>query len=153
MAVERLSHIGLCVSDLGRSVRFYRDALGFAERSRLDVAGADAEQLVGLSPLKLEAVYLERDGTRVELLHYESPGHVDAGAPSPLNRLGLTHLSFRVSDLAKAEEAISKLGGVVLEHSRIENERYRTKAVFALDPDGQRIELLEAPGDPDALPG
>jgi catechol 2,3-dioxygenase-like lactoylglutathione lyase family enzyme len=28
--VQRLTHIGICVSDLERSLRFYRDCVGFA---------------------------------------------------------------------------------------------------------------------------
>jgi catechol 2,3-dioxygenase-like lactoylglutathione lyase family enzyme len=39
MAVRRFSHLGLCVADLERSLRFYRDGLGFRERSSLDVGG------------------------------------------------------------------------------------------------------------------
>ncbi len=34
-----------------------------------------------------------------------------------------------------------------------DNPAWHSKAVFVLDPDGLRIELLQAPGDPDALPG
>jgi len=51
----RLSHFGLCVSDLERSLRFYREGLGFdvAERYELGV------------PL----VFLhDPDGVRIELM-------------------------------------------------------------------------------------
>lgn len=151
--IQRLSHIGLCVSNLERSIAFYRDVLGFSVLSRLEVSGKDAERLVGLANLELSAVYLERDGTRLELLYYASPGHVAGEMPNPLNRLGLTHLSFRVSDLERALAAIPHAGGRVLDGSRIENPRFRTHAAFVLDPDGLRIELLETPGDPNSLPG
>ena len=70
MTVQRLSHIGICVSDLERSVRFYRDVLGFEEMSRLQVKGAEAERLLQLAGGELQAVYLQRDGTRIELLFY-----------------------------------------------------------------------------------
>lgn len=153
MPVQRLSHIGICVSDLARSTAFYRDVLGFRERTTLDVAGEPSESLLGIAPVALHAVYLERDGTRIELLHFEQPG-VDGGrGPHPINRLGLTHLSFRVDRLTDVLAAITTAGGRVLEESRIENERYRTAAIFVTDPDGLRIELLQTPGDPDLLPG
>ena len=42
MTIQRLSHIGICVSELERSVCFYRDALGFQELSRLQVKGQEA---------------------------------------------------------------------------------------------------------------
>ena len=48
MQVQRLSHIGICVTDLEASVAFYRDALGFSELSRLEVSGSEAERLLEL---------------------------------------------------------------------------------------------------------
>ena len=153
MGVQRLSHIGICVSDLDRSLAFYRDVLGFRERSSLTVSGADSEVLLDLEDVKLRAVYLERDGTRLELLCFDAPGHTGETGPQPVNRLGLTHLSLRVSDLAATALAAERGGGSVLAGSRIASERYGTRAIFITDPDGLRIELLEAPGSPDALPG
>ena len=153
MGVQRLSHIGICVSDLERSIAFYRDALGFALLSELEVSGAESEQLLDLEPVVLRAVYLERDHTRIELLHFEEPGETGAPGPHPVNRLGLTHLSFRVDDLDDAVEAVERNGGRTLKRSRIDNPRFQTAAIFVTDPDGLRIELLTAPGDPGALPG
>lgn len=153
MSVQRLSHIGICVSDLEQSVGFYRDALGFAELSRLAVAGAESERLLDIEGGELEAVYLERDGTRIELLYYPAAGHQRGDTPRPMNRLGLTHLSLRVDSVDDAIAAVERTGGAVLAHTLIDNKAWHTRAVFVTDPDGLRIELLQAPGDPDALPG
>lgn len=151
--VQRLSHIGICVTDLAASVAFYRDVLGFEELSRLEVSGSEADQLLDLEKVALQAVYLERDGTRIELLHFDSPGETGGPGPRPVNQPGLTHLSFRVEDLDDALRAVESGGGQVLADSRIHNTAYGTSAVFVTDPDGLRIELLEAPGDPNRLPG
>ena len=153
MAVQRISHIGICVSDLERSLAFYRDALGFREAGALDVAGEPTDTLLGLSGVKLQAVYLEREGTRIELLHFGSPGHESEAGPRPVNRLGLTHLSFRVDDIAATAEALERAGARILPETRIGNPELQAEAVFVLDPDGTRIELITAPGDPAALPG
>ena len=153
MNVQRLSHIGICVTDLEASVAFYCDALGFAELSRLEVSGPEPDQLLDLKDVALRAVYLERDGTRIELLRFDSPGETGGPGPRPVNQPGLTHLSLRVTDLDEAVAAVESRGGRVLAGSRIHNPRYDTSAVFVTDPDGLRLELLEAPGDPDALPG
>jgi len=153
VGVQRLSHIGICVSDLERSTRFYCEALGFEEAGSLEVSGADCDTLLDLSDVALRAVYLERDGTRIELLAFDPPGSTGDPGPSPVNRLGLTHLSLRVTNLASVCEATGRNGGAVLESSRIESERFHTRAIFVTDPDGLRIELLEAPGDPSSLPG
>ncbi|HEX5066060.1 MAG TPA: VOC family protein [Myxococcota bacterium] len=139
----RFTHLGICVSDLGRSLAFYRDALGFAVESELSVDGEPSETLLRLRPVKLRAVYLVRDGVRIELLHYASPGHAGDGSPRAMNQLGLTHLSFRVDDLAAAAARLETHGARVLGDTRIDNEQLRAKAVFATDPDGTLIELVE----------
>jgi len=151
--VQRLSHIGICVRNLEASVAFYRDALGFAELSRLEVSGPESDRLLELSDVALSAVYLERDGTRIELLCFDSPGVTGEPGPRPVNLTGLTHLSFRVTDLDAAVGRVAACGGQVLEQTRIESNRFQTRAIFVTDPDGLRLELLEAPGDPNALPG
>jgi catechol 2,3-dioxygenase-like lactoylglutathione lyase family enzyme len=139
----RVSHLGICVSDLERSLAFYRDALGFAVESELKVDGEPSETLLQLRPVRLRAVYLVRDGVRIELLHYESPGHAGDGSPRAMNQLGLTHLSFRVEDLAAAAARLEAHGARVLRDTRIDNPQLRAKAVFATDPDGTLIELVE----------
>ena len=141
-AIHRFSHVGICVSDLDRSLAFSRDALGFREVRRFEVAGGAPETLLGLQDVDLEAVFLERDGVRIELLHYRSPAHRGSGEPRPMNAPGLTHLSLRVTDLGAAIAALESAGARVLYATRIFNEELASGAVFAVDPDGTRIELI-----------
>ena len=142
--IRRLSHVGLCVADLERSLRFYCEGLGFRELSALDLAGEPAATLLELPGVALRARYLERDGAVVELLHYLAPGARGDGAPRPMNALGLTHLSFQVSDLDAAVARLIALGGRALSHTRVENPRLGMRAIFVGDPDGTRIELVQA---------
>ena len=148
MGVERFSHLGLCISDLVPSRRFYCEGLGFREASRLEVSGAEPEALLELGEVRLEAVYLERDGFVLELLHYRSPSVTGDRAPRAMNALGLTHLSLRVAGLDDVVARLVAAGGRVLESTRIHNPRLGASAIFVLDPDGTRIELVES----DALP-
>jgi catechol 2,3-dioxygenase-like lactoylglutathione lyase family enzyme len=152
MSVQRVSHLGICVSDLQRSLRFYRDVLGFREESSLDVSGPHVDQLLGLTGTKLRAVYLERDGMRLELLSYTSPRPIGSIAPRPMNQLGLTHLSLRVDDVRKMIDDLRNAGILVMDETQIGIPALRTAAVFITDPDGTRIELVEHPGDPASPP-
>ncbi|HTF32863.1 MAG TPA: VOC family protein [Myxococcota bacterium] len=152
MGIQRVGHLGICVSDLPRSLRFYRDLLGFRELSSLDVAGPHADRLLGLKSVKLRAVYLERDGMRIELLAFASPEAVGAPVPQPMNQLGLTHLSIRVRDLSRVVEELRAAGACVLEATAIDAFAAGSGAIFVTDPDGTRIELVELPGDPAAPP-
>jgi glyoxylase I family protein len=139
----RVSHLGICVSDLERSLSFYRDALGFEVESELEVEGEPSETLLRLSPVQLRAVYLVRYGVRIELLHYAKPGRVGDGSPRAMNALGLTHLSFRVDDIDASVSKLEGHGARVLRDTRIDNPSLRAKAIFVTDPDGTLIELVE----------
>ena len=48
MNVKKLSHQGLCVSDLPRALAFYRDGLGFEEVSRMTFTDPGTQRLLGL---------------------------------------------------------------------------------------------------------
>ena len=143
----RMSHIGICVSDWQRSLQFYHDVLGFRFVSELQVKGEPAETLLRLRDVELRAAYLEREGVRIELLYYPSPGHQGDGGPRPMNALGLTHLSLRVEDLDATLAEMRERDVRVLEETRIDNPELRAKAVFVTDPDGTLIELVQSRGD------
>jgi catechol 2,3-dioxygenase-like lactoylglutathione lyase family enzyme len=147
--VRRLTHLGLCVSDLERSLRFYRDVLGFTEdstRPPLAMRGEPAATLLGLPDVDLRALYLRRDGVCLELLAYPAPGSLGRDGPRPMNRVGFSHLSFEVEALEPVLERVRAAGGRVLDASRI------PPAVFVTDPDGARIELVQAAARPSRAP-
>ncbi len=143
MGLGRLSHVGICVSDLERALTFWREALGFRESKRLDVYGDAAETLVGIPDLDLRVAVLERDELHIQLLHYASPGHRGTGEPRPMNALGITHLSLMVDDLEAAIAVVTASGGRVLRSTRLRLEDAGRAAIFVTDPDGTRIELVE----------
>lgn len=130
-----VNHVGQCVTDLDRARRFYEAVFGFAVVRELRVPDAAARLLRLEPPLTMTALYLERDGLVLELMHFAGPGTVPAPA-RVVNQPGLTHLSFGVEDLGAAAEAVRAHGGEVLDDTNV------GVAVFARDPDGQLIELL-----------
>jgi catechol 2,3-dioxygenase-like lactoylglutathione lyase family enzyme len=134
-----------------RSLRFYRDLLGFHFEHDLHVEGEPTDTLLRLRDVVLDAAYLQRDGVRLELLRFARPP-----APPPrtriLNEHGLTHLSFRVADLDATLGALRAAGERVLEETVIRFPEFQSAACLITDPDGQLIELVQAPGDPAAPP-
>ena len=149
--LQRLTHIGLCVRDLERSLRFYRDLLGFRWEHQLEVGGEPTDTLLRLRGTDLRAVYLTRDGVRIELLYFASPPTAER-PPRVMNEPGLTHLSFRVVDLAATLAALRTAGVAILEDTRLQFPDFGSAACFVRDPDGQLIELVQSPGDPSAPP-
>jgi len=151
LPIQRLSHFGICVSDLDRSLRFYRDLLGFTQEHDLEVAGEPTSTLLRLRDVELKAVYLVRDGVRIELLHFASPP-APARRTRVMNEPGLTHLSFRVADLQAVARVLRDAGERVLDETVLDFPEFQSAACFVVDPDGQLIELVQAPGDPSAPP-
>jgi glyoxylase I family protein len=151
--IQRLTHMGICVSDLERSLRFYCDVFGCKETGRLELEGEPTATLNGMTDVKVTAVYLERDGWRLELMKFHVPGWVGPQQPRPINQVGLTHLSFRVADLDAVCARIEAAGGGLMPETRIELPQGPTRVIMVFDPDGTRIELIQAPGDPNAVPG
>ncbi len=150
MSVRRLTHLGICVSDLERSLTFYTEVLGFREVGRFADEHGFSSRFLELEDVRLQAVYLERDGWRIELLYYPQPRALGSGDRGEMNRLGFTHLSFVVEDLDRSLDDVRRCGGAVVEATRME---MGARAIFATDPDGTRLELIERAGDPMAIPG
>jgi catechol 2,3-dioxygenase-like lactoylglutathione lyase family enzyme len=143
----RVSHIGICVSDWKRSLRFYHDVLGFRYVHEREAKGEPSDTLLRLRGVSLREVFLEREGVRLGLLCFDAPGHAGDGEPRPMNQLGLTHLSLRVGDLGAALAEMEAAGVRVLRDTRIQNPGARSQAAFITDPDGTLIELVQQPGD------
>ena len=134
------SHVGICVSDLGRSMRFYCDGLGFSRAEAHAIGNDFAGTLEVPRDVVLTSQFIRREGLSIELLHYESPG--THGRPSESrNQLGLTHLSFLVDDIGAAERRLVEAGGRVIESTRTTGEGIRL--LFLADPDGTRVELMQ----------
>jgi catechol 2,3-dioxygenase-like lactoylglutathione lyase family enzyme len=135
-----VSHVGICVSDLARSLRFYCDGLGFERAEAHAIRNEFAAALEVPKDVVLTSQFIRREGLAVELLHYQSPP--PEGRPSSArNHLGLTHLSFMVPDLEAASARLAACGGTVLEHTRTAEPGIAL--VFVADPDGMRVELMQ----------
>jgi catechol 2,3-dioxygenase-like lactoylglutathione lyase family enzyme len=140
------SHLGICVSDLERSVRFYCEGLGFEPVASHRV-GQEFAALMEVEGVDLESRMLARDGVTIELLGYHAPKTTGDGRRRPLNQLGLTHLSLRVDDVDAVAATIEEFGGTVVRPTRttFDLDTVRLDFLYCTDPDGIRIELMDLP--------
>jgi lactoylglutathione lyase len=129
------NHLGLCVSDLARSRRFYEELLGFEVERELHPPDDPSSTLLRLpKPLGMTALYLRRDGLVLELLHFE--GGTKPARERVMNEPGLTHVSVSVDDVDAVCARVAEYGGEVVADTNI------GVAIFIRDPDGQLLELL-----------
>jgi predicted enzyme related to lactoylglutathione lyase len=135
--VSVFNHVGLCVTDLARSRRFYEELFGFTFVREMAVPDKFVAPLVQIPlPIGMSVVYLQHDGFVLELLHYDREGN-----PPPreraFNEPGLTHMSICVDDLEATCAQAVDLGGSVLPDASIPG-----RVAMLRDPDGQLIEIL-----------
>lgn len=131
------NHVGLAVTDVDRSKQFYEGVFGFTETKRMAIPDAPASRLLQVpEPVGLTAVYLELDGTVLELLHFDRSGN-EPRRDRSFTEPGLTHLSFTVDDLPATCDLVTEHGGEVLPETDMGGF-----AIMVRDPDGQLLELL-----------
>lgn len=125
--VPATGHIGLNVSQLDRSIDFYRAVFGFELlRRSTDVARPFA--------------FLGHDGAIVLTLWQQSGGAFAADRP------GLHHLSFQAASIDQVREAEGRIRalGARLHHDGIvaHAEGADSGGLFFEDPDGIRLEIF-----------
>jgi lactoylglutathione lyase len=133
--VSTFNHVGQCVTDLERARRFYVELFGFTEIRSLQPPDDPSAKLLRLDPpLGMTALYLQRDGFVLELLHFAARP-AQPYQPRAMDEPGLTHVSLSC-DLERVVPRIAEYGGEVLADTDIGG------GLFVRDPDGQLLELL-----------
>ncbi|MFF0572462.1 VOC family protein [Streptosporangium saharense] len=129
-------HVGLNVTDLARSIAFYRRVFDF------EVLGEQSEG-------DRRFAFLGHDGTLLVTLWQQS------GGTFPVDRPGLHHLSFQVPDIEavrRTEATLRELGAELVYDGVVPHgEGASSGGVFFTDPDGIRLEVY-APSGADTAP-
>ena len=158
MGIQGFSHVGVCVSDLDRSTRFYVDVLGFEELFTMDMGDEVAATMEIEGPVRFRSRMLARDDVRIELLHWESREATGDRERRPMDRFGLTHLCIRVDDVEDLVDIAVAAGGTVHRqtHSVLVGQGVGGGPVgllYLTDPDGTRVELMSGTPDLSGLRG
>ena len=121
-ADTRVGHVHLKVSDLERSIAFYRDVLGFDLMQRFGTAAA----------------FLSAGG-----YHHHvglNTWHSEGQGPAPVRAAGLYHVAFLFPDRPSLAATLKR----VLEHGTPLDgaaDHGVSEAVYFRDPDGNGVEL------------
>ena len=147
--VPHMHHVGIIVSDLERSLKFYRDVLGFEVVEEVDlIEGKKVSLGVGIDDARLQLAHLRVGSgpTRIELLHYISPKGKPLSPNTRSNDIGVGHAAFRVRDIQKYYERLKSAGVRFI--SAIQESSTREKFCYFYDPDGAILEIIEPPEGP-----
>ena len=137
-----IHHTAISTGNIERSLRFYRDLLGFKEvfSSTWGIGTETADNIVGLKGSSARVVMLRAGNACVELFQYATPEPKLSDANRPVCDHGITHLCLQVADI-DAEYARLKAAGMRF-HCPPQNTG-GLRATYGRDPDGNVVELLE----------
>jgi catechol 2,3-dioxygenase-like lactoylglutathione lyase family enzyme len=137
-----LHHHGLRVADADAAGAFYIEALGARWLARPVVfAGPGAELAMGVSGVSLKLGLLGIGDAALELFEFLGDD-VPQWANAPVGRR-LPHLGLQVEDVDAALVRIEAAGGRRLWDAV---DRWgRARVIYAADPDGNVLELLDQP--------
>jgi catechol 2,3-dioxygenase-like lactoylglutathione lyase family enzyme len=113
--ILNMNHASFTVSDLDKSIVFYRDVLGL---KHLDTSARDTEfsqDVTGIKGANLKIAYFEANNCRVELIEYLSP--TGEKIDTATCNIGSAHICFNVDNfpifVKKLKENNVKLSGKV----------------------------------------
>lgn len=146
--ILRADHTGITVSNLERSLAFWRDVLGLEFSHSAHQTGERVEQITGVKGAELKLAVLKTPtGHRIELLEYIAPpGRKKAFDLCPCD-LGHIHVALIIDDLDAVLKKVAASGWKAagkpqtLTHGPNAGKR----VVYVQDPDGTTIEFMQMP--------
>jgi glyoxylase I family protein len=140
-------HTGITVSNLDRSLAFWRDVLGFELSHTAHQTGELAKEITGVVGAEIKLAVLKSPGDhKIELLEYLAPSHRKRLAFKPCD-VGSVHVAFLVDDLEGVLERIAAFGWKAAGKPQIlkSGPNAGKRVVYVRDPDGTTIEFMEMP--------
>jgi catechol 2,3-dioxygenase-like lactoylglutathione lyase family enzyme len=140
-------HTGITVSNLERSLAFWRDVLGFEFSHTAHQKGELAQEITGVEGAEIKlAVLRAPGGHKIELLEYLAPADRKRADIRPCD-VGSVHVALLVNDLDSVLERIAASDWkAVGKPQRLQSGPNAGKrVVYVRDPDGTTIEFMELP--------
>jgi glyoxylase I family protein len=139
-------HTGITVSNLERSLAFWRDVLGFELSHRAHHTGGLASEVTGVPGSEISLAVLKGYGHKIELLEYLAPADRKQLDLRPCDT-GSVHVALIVDNLDGVLSAIAasdwRAAG---KPQTLESGPNAGKRVaYVRDPDGTTIEFMQPP--------
>ena len=136
----RLSHRGLCVSDLERSSGYYQAVFGF----RPEAVDTPAPTRASGSAASRVRRLVNPQGVVLELRQPVEPPGTGERSRRPMTARGITHLNFYVEDIDRVLADVRANGGQVIGNTRVDAPLENDGSVsmlYTTDADGIRTEV------------
>lgn len=138
-------HTGITVSNLERSLAFWRDVLGFEFSHAAHQTGELAGEITGVEGAEIKLAVLKAPGGhKIELLEYLAPMDRKRENLRPCD-VGSVHVALLVNDLNLVLERIAASGWKAAGEAQtlIKGPNAGKRVVYVRDPDGTTIEFMQ----------
>ena len=139
--IKDVRHVGIVVSDMEKSLKFYRDLLGLKVKSLEDEEGEFLDNMLAHENVKnkVAKLYAKNGNALIELIDSRSYANKK---DRDFFTIGASHFAFTVDDLEKTYDYLVKNGVKFTAPPQQTPDRF-AKVTFCEDPDGTLIELVE----------
>lgn len=147
--LKQILHVGITVSDLDRSVEFYRDVLGLKYLGEITMDDKETEILFGREGAAARVAYLtgadNKNNPPVELIQFtDQPA---TKREMDIFTTGISELCFYADDLDAFYAHLVKLNVPCFSKPQpfdfTEDGFGKSKAIYFRDPDGVILEVIE----------
>ncbi len=148
--IKKVEAIGITVSDMNKSVKFYTEVLGFTKINDEELQDEAHEKLEGLFGLHIRVVRMQLGDERIELTDYLTAGGRSIPEDAKANDLFFQHIAIVVSDMDKAYAHLKDHGVVYVSTApqtlpETNAAAAGIKAFYFQDPDKHNLELIYFP--------
>ena len=150
MQATCVTHIGICVRDMEKSLAFYRDALGMkvlGDKATVPTEGGRPHNYKHKRKTRRWVSLSYGEATTPTLTLTSHPGDAPDGESILLDQIGISHLSFGVDDVKSlAEELITKGFQLAGPLEAFANNRGDINSIYVRDPDGILVQFNKPGG-------
>jgi catechol 2,3-dioxygenase-like lactoylglutathione lyase family enzyme len=141
-------HTGITVSNLERSLAFWRDVLGFELSHRAHQTGELAAEITGVAGAEILIAVVKAPGHKIELLEYRAPAERKRADLRPCD-VGSVHIAITVDDLDAVLETIVSSGWKAAgkPQTLTMGPNAGKRVIYVRDPDGTTIEFMQPPAE------
>ena len=138
------NHTSFTVSDIDRSLAFFRDALGCEVTSKGPRSPSLIQAITGVEGAEVLIAYVRGPGHSIELIEYIKPETRSSVRPQPCDT-GFSHIAYDVDDIdaaikAARDHSVEPIGPVV---AIDQGPNRGSRVAYLRDPDGITIEFIE----------
>jgi catechol 2,3-dioxygenase-like lactoylglutathione lyase family enzyme len=139
----QFNHVGISVTDLDRSIAFYRDMFGMEPLAPpFDFGGAQFSEIMDIPEVEGRMCMIAKGNVWLELFEFTSPRGAAKDPRYPVSDRGISHFGITVDDI-EGTYARLKAAGVPV-HGRLQTfSGGGMRAAYCRDPDGNVFEIMQ----------